>query len=924
MAAKKKQELARGAALVEQVIARIESGKCELEIVTPRPIPKEKLAKLTFPDGKPLPPSLARFLAYDGSWIMRTLGWFDDLEEPTLRPTTVSRLVKRHLNSEFHRAFKKLPRPLPRAEALPLDVGSETMRLLFLGAPDDAGEYPVLNVDVDDMPVVTFESPGFDTWLAVQAGLIDLEKAPWSAVLKESRARVFGKKTELECTSFDEAEEEEEEQPEVARAPKPVSSKPVAIKEGLAEDKLGKGLVEALEVGDAALANAFFDAAKQRFPKAREWGPIVLRHVVYGSDADFARRLFAAGVSPDAKGPYGAHFETAASYASVEVVRAFLDAGATIDLRTGSSKDTALIAACEKKRLDVARLLLDRGADPNLADNNDMAPLHHASHVFDPAPGAGLPESVEVCRLLLDRGAEIDLQDGNGRTALHWAVEENNEGVFELLLERRANPDLKQWAGDTALTLAHRHNRKAMFDKLRAAGARSDIKNKEGWCVDDLATDGAVGPKELDVRLSCTPGKHRAKLEMLVAFKGPGQGAELPIVVLANVAEFGGVGSDVHAPWLGAVTMKGGGLANNKGRATWDVTYEGVAPAVIAAWLRNLLGPDGPFHVRKLSLIGDGEPSIDSERVRRWLTNDAIDPIAPWPDPGFPVTDKGKGPNRLGFVHTKRLLEQEHVNAVVGGFGVVFNTLRRTVPGVFVAFSAPRVTPTGFEVNILWFSDKKVFPHDVQLARALAINALAKVHHRTDAIAGFEWAVGVAGDEGTATPSAADVGPVAGDSVELSPSGRATCRTCRATIDKGALRFVEASDMGQRFHHLACAVKKLPKRCLPALEAYEGEVPDRATLVASASEAKSAPTTYPYAEVAKTGRASCLGCQKPIAKDSLRVAIERQVETPQGTMPRPGYYHLPCAKSTVTGDAVLANTPALTEEQKAEVRRALA
>ncbi len=593
MAAKKSAKAAveRGSALVARVIERIQSDEgCEIDVVDPRPLAPEVLARLTFSNGLPLPPSLKALLAYDASWVMRTLGWFHDLDEPTLEVAPVWRVVKENLGPGCHLAYKRLPSPLPDACALALDGGSESLRLLFLCDPDEAGEYPVLGVDVDDTPVVTFESPGFDTWLAEQAGVLEPSRAPWSALVKESRARLFGKKSELDCDDFADADEEDDE-PAPKPAPKAQKPKkpaaPVTIKEGLPEEKLGKGLAEAIEVGDAARVDAYLAAAQQRFPKAEVWGPIALRQVVHGDDVALTRRLFAAGVSADAQGPYGAHFETACKYASIEVVRAFLDAGATIDLRCGEGKDFALGAAAEAKRLDVVQLLLERGANPNLVDDNRMAAIHHASHVFDDDPPRLFPRAVEIVRALLDAGADVNLQDGNARTALHWAIEDGNLSLVELLVARGANLELKQWAGDTALTLAVRHDRSAIVHLLRSAGARTDVKNKDGWCVDDVAPQGVAGPKDLEVRLPCGPGKHRAKLVLAASFKHAVMDAELPIRALEDLAERGCAGSDVFAPWASSVTISGGGLPNHgKGKGTWEIAYEGVAPAVFAHWLR--------------------------------------------------------------------------------------------------------------------------------------------------------------------------------------------------------------------------------------------------------------------------------------------------------------------------------------------------
>src|SRR5436190_8333774 len=64
----------RGGALVELVIAKLEEeggilGGCGIPKHRAKGMAKAALAKLKLPDGKPLPPSLARFLAYDESYL---------------------------------------------------------------------------------------------------------------------------------------------------------------------------------------------------------------------------------------------------------------------------------------------------------------------------------------------------------------------------------------------------------------------------------------------------------------------------------------------------------------------------------------------------------------------------------------------------------------------------------------------------------------------------------------------------------------------------------------------------------------------------------------------------------------------------------------------------------------------------------------
>jgi ankyrin repeat protein len=62
---------------------------------------------------------------------------------------------------------------------------------------------------------------------------------------------------------------------------------------------------------------------------------------------------------------------------------------------------------------------------------------------------------VDVVRLLLERGAEINqADDSTGGTALHLAVARGHEEVVSLLLTSGADPSIKGYRGKTALMLA--------------------------------------------------------------------------------------------------------------------------------------------------------------------------------------------------------------------------------------------------------------------------------------------------------------------------------------------------------------------------------------------------------------------------------------------------------------------------------------
>jgi len=150
--------------------------------------------------------------------------------------------------------------------------------------------------------------------------------------------------------------------------------------------------------------------------------------------------------------------------------------------------------------------------------------------------------------------------------------------------------------------------------------------------------------------------------------------------------------------------------------------------------------------------------------------------------------------------------------------------------------------------------------------------------------------------------------------IEVSPSGRASCRGCKKAIAKGELRFAEPYVIpgmeaeGTRYFHLMCAASKAPAGLQQALASYQGEVPERAALEEAmkkgpAKGGRSGPA-LPSADKAPTGRAKCIQCGEAIAKDTWRVAVEREVDTGTFVTKGAGYMHPGCALGWARENAV--------------------
>lgn len=152
--------------------------------------------------------------------------------------------------------------------------------------------------------------------------------------------------------------------------------------------------------------------------------------------------------------------------------------------------------------------------------------------------------------------------------------------------------------------------------------------------------------------------------------------------------------------------------------------------------------------------------------------------------------------------------------------------------------------------------------------------------------------------------------------IEEAKSGRASCRTCKKPIAKGELRLgvevtTQFSDTPSlAWHHLLCAAAKLPAELTAALAEYGGPIANRDDIDRAIAEAlqkgHGKPGGFPFADRAPTGRAKCMQCEQPIAKDSLRVAVEREIDTGAVVTRGAGYLHPGCAAANMgqTGGSV--------------------
>lgn len=208
--------------------------------------------------------------------------------------------------------------------------------------------------------------------------------------------------------------------------------------------------------------------------------------------------------------------------------------GSTVDIPNAVSGETPLHLLCSQKasyneRLDeIARLLLDKGANPNLADQDGNACLHqtityqnidvfkvliaHPNIQLDKQNRDGL-SALAMCLLkfnasktatiyrkladlLVERGASVDLVNPKTKdTLLHLVARERNEEAGQYLIERNATIDQYNEQGEQPIHLAASNGLNRLVNLLLQKGANCNgttLPNDDLFDGDSTADNAKV------------------------------------------------------------------------------------------------------------------------------------------------------------------------------------------------------------------------------------------------------------------------------------------------------------------------------------------------------------------------------------------------------------------------------------------------
>lgn len=154
-------------------------------------------------------------------------------------------------------------------------------------------------------------------------------------------------------------------------------------------------------------------------------------------------------------------------------------------LREGAAPDgadgrgcTALHGAAQWGHPGIVKLLLDKGADPNVAESGGLAGTALTR--------AAVNGHFDIVKMLVDAKADVNATDYEKRTGLHLAIQTGREDIALYLIDAGTAVDTQSRMGDTPLLDAIRRDMYGVALALAERDANPNIRDADGLTIREV------------------------------------------------------------------------------------------------------------------------------------------------------------------------------------------------------------------------------------------------------------------------------------------------------------------------------------------------------------------------------------------------------------------------------------------------------
>ncbi|MBP7865222.1 MAG: ankyrin repeat domain-containing protein [Acidobacteria bacterium] len=161
--------------------------------------------------------------------------------------------------------------------------------------------------------------------------------------------------------------------------------------------------------------------------------------------------------------------EVAADEGHANAVQILIQRGASVRTKDAEGLSPLLRVVNDRSKREVVHLLLEAGADPNVADKEGT-----------PALFLAMQAGAEMVQSLLDHGAKPDFRGRENDPALLAALRIGDDDLAKRLIDRGADVNFRAENGDTPITVAAKEAEAATVALLADLGADVETKNADG------------------------------------------------------------------------------------------------------------------------------------------------------------------------------------------------------------------------------------------------------------------------------------------------------------------------------------------------------------------------------------------------------------------------------------------------------------